>query len=39
MSNLNPCMACGAVVHFLRVFYWSEADDAEAVLSSSLIPV
>ncbi|EIE6394344.1 ferredoxin [Escherichia coli] len=38
MSNLNPCMACGAV-HFLRLFYWSEADDAEAVLSSSLIPV
>ncbi|QTA11114.1 ferredoxin [Escherichia albertii] len=29
-----------SVVHFsASLFYWSEANDAEAVLSSSIIPV
>ncbi|EFL0022701.1 YkgJ family cysteine cluster protein [Escherichia coli] len=29
MSNLNPCMTCGACCAFFRVsFYWAEADDA-----------
>ena len=29
MSDLNPCMTCGACCIFFRVsFYWSEADDA-----------
>ncbi|WP_142908916.1 CxxCxxCC domain-containing protein, partial [Klebsiella pneumoniae] len=27
MSNLNPCMTCGACCAFFRVsFYWAEAD-------------
>ncbi|EMK5322830.1 YkgJ family cysteine cluster protein, partial [Escherichia coli] len=26
MSNLNPCMTCGACCAFFRVsFYWAEA--------------
>lgn len=29
MSDLNPCMTCGACCAYFRVsFYWAEADDA-----------
>ncbi|WP_454122835.1 YkgJ family cysteine cluster protein [Kosakonia sp. Marseille-Q7440] len=29
MSDLNPCMSCGACCAYFRVsFYWAEADDA-----------
>ncbi|MCZ8962435.1 YkgJ family cysteine cluster protein, partial [Escherichia albertii] len=33
MSNLNPCMACGACCAFFRVsFYWAEADDTGGII-------
>ncbi len=29
MSEINPCMTCGACCAYFRVsFYWAEADDA-----------
>ncbi|HAU4330576.1 YkgJ family cysteine cluster protein [Citrobacter freundii] len=37
MSNLNPCMTCGACCAFFRVsFYWSEGDDADGVVPAQL---
>ncbi|MBW6086496.1 YkgJ family cysteine cluster protein [Escherichia coli] len=37
MSNLNPCMTCGACCAFFRVsFYWAEADDAGGTIPARL---
>lgn len=33
MSDLNPCMSCGACCAFFRVsFYWAETNDAGGVV-------
>ncbi|SFT70176.1 hypothetical protein SAMN05192562_1011579 [Kosakonia arachidis] len=44
MSDLNPCMSCGACCAYFRVsFYWAEADDAggsvPAQLTEQLTPL
>ncbi|EAB9082620.1 YkgJ family cysteine cluster protein [Salmonella enterica] len=37
MSNLNPCMTCGACCAFFRVsFYWAEGDDAGGTVPTFL---
>lgn len=37
MSELNPCMICGACCAYFRVsFYWAEADDAGGCVPASL---
>lgn len=37
MSNLNPCMTCGACCAYFRVsFYWAEGDDASGRVPASL---
>lgn len=37
MSELNPCMSCGACCAYFRVsFYWAEADDAGGLVPSHL---
>ncbi|RKQ38100.1 YkgJ family cysteine cluster protein [Enterobacter sp. R1(2018)] len=37
MSDLNPCMTCGACCAYFRVsFYWAEADDAGGLVPSHL---
>ncbi|KNC88216.1 YkgJ family cysteine cluster protein [Trabulsiella odontotermitis] len=36
MSELNPCMTCGACCAYFRVsFYWAEADDAGGCVPAS----
>ncbi|TBR54248.1 YkgJ family cysteine cluster protein [Escherichia albertii] len=40
MSNLNPCMACGACCAFFHVsFYQSKTNDTGVVISPRLMPV
>ncbi len=37
MSEINPCMTCGACCAYFRVsFYWAEADDAGGLVPSAL---
>lgn len=37
MSEINPCMTCGACCAYFRVsFYWAEADDAGGVVPTQL---
>lgn len=37
MSEINPCMTCGACCAYFRVsFYWAEADDAGGTVPSAL---
>lgn len=37
MSDLNPCMSCGACCAYFRVsFYWAEADDAGGPVPAAL---
>lgn len=37
MSDLNPCMSCGACCAYFRVsFYWAEADDAGGSVPAQL---
>ena len=37
MSEINPCMTCGACCAYFRVsFYWAEADDAGGPVPSAL---
>ncbi|ELY4777267.1 YkgJ family cysteine cluster protein [Cronobacter turicensis] len=37
MSDLNPCMTCGACCAYFRVsFYWAEADDAGGPVPAAL---
>lgn len=37
MSEINPCMTCGACCAYFRVsFYWAEADDAGGVVPTRL---
>ena len=37
MSDLNPCMTCGACCTYFRVsFYWAEADDAGGLVPAQL---
>ncbi|HBI09040.1 YkgJ family cysteine cluster protein [Franconibacter pulveris] len=37
MSELNPCMTCGACCAWFRVsFYWAEGDDAGGIVPSHL---
>ncbi|HDT6507040.1 TPA: YkgJ family cysteine cluster protein [Klebsiella aerogenes] len=37
MSEINPCMTCGACCAYFRVsFYWAEADDAGGVVPAQL---
>ena len=40
MSEINPCMTCGACCAYFRVsFYWAEADDAGGLVPSALTAV
>jgi Fe-S-cluster containining protein len=37
MSEINPCMTCGACCAYFRVsFYWAEADDAGGIVPTQL---
>ncbi|MGN2398423.1 YkgJ family cysteine cluster protein, partial [Klebsiella quasipneumoniae] len=37
MSEINPCMTCGACCAYFRVsFYWAEADDAGGLVPAAL---
>ncbi|VYU78890.1 YkgJ family cysteine cluster protein [Metakosakonia massiliensis] len=37
MSDVNPCMSCGACCAYFRVsFYWAEADDAGGLVPAEL---
>lgn len=37
MSDINPCMTCGACCAYFRVsFYWAEGDDAGGYVPASL---
>ncbi|KAA1046846.1 YkgJ family cysteine cluster protein [Pseudocitrobacter sp. 73] len=37
MSDLNPCMTCGACCAYFRVsFYWAEADDGGGLVPAQL---